>query len=558
MLQALSIRNVILIDDLHIDFAEGLCVLTGETGAGKSILLDALGFALGDRAEARLLKSGTTKAAVTATFLLSPLHALWQQLEDQGIAYAPGEIIFRRILDANGKSKCFINDQMVSQTLMRRLGQDLVEIHGQFDQLFHPKSQLIALDTYEKIEKKSVQEAFKRLQEAKKILQTFEENLNKSFERQVFLRFAIEEIEKIKPQAGEEDRLEAERSLIAHRAKIAEALLNADQNLATIVSGLSQTHKALDRVKDLLPEKINPLLEGSDRAIVEVQEVLEGMNSLRTEVEGTPRTLETLENRLYALSSLTRKYQTENLVSCLIEFKNEFTTLEQGENHLESLKAAVTAAKNEYIERARTLSEKRKQVALKLQEAVAIEFPPLKLEHAKFRIHFEDLIEDAWGVSGMDRVEFYIQTNPGTPEGSLSAIASGGELSRLMLALKVVLVKSGAVPTLIFDEIESGTGGAVAAAIGERLKTLAQNIQILAITHSPQIASYGNQHLVVVKTVKNEATATHVIALQSEEKHEEIARMLAGEEITAEARAAAKRLIEGSDEYEQNSSQKII
>ena len=558
MLQALSIRNVILIDDLHIDFAEGLCVLTGETGAGKSILLDALGFALGDRAEARLLKSGTTKAAVTATFLLSPLHALWQQLEDQGIAYAPGEIIFRRILDANGKSKCFINDQMVSQTLMRRLGQDLVEIHGQFDQLFHPKSQLIALDTYEKIEKKSVQEAFKRLQEAKKILQTFEENLNKSFERKVFLRFAIEEIEKIKPQAGEEDRLEAERSLIAHRAKIAEALLNADQNLATIVSGLSQTHKALDRVKDLLPEKINPLLEGSDRAIVEVQEVLEGMNSLRTEVEGTPRTLETLENRLYALSSLTRKYQTENLVSCLIEFKNEFTTLEQGENHLESLKAAVTAAKNEYIERARTLSEKRKQVALKLQEAVAIEFPPLKLEHAKFRIHFEDLIEDAWGVSGMDRVEFYIQTNPGTPEGSLSAIASGGELSRLMLALKVVLVKSGAVPTLIFDEIESGTGGAVAAAIGERLKTLAQNIQILAITHSPQIASYGNQHLVVVKTVKNEATATHVIALQSEEKHEEIARMLAGEEITAEARAAAKRLIEGSDEYEQNSSQKII
>ncbi|MBP6951260.1 MAG: DNA repair protein RecN [Alphaproteobacteria bacterium] len=558
MLQALSIRNVILIDDLHIDFAEGLCVLTGETGAGKSILLDALGFALGDRAEARLLKSGTTKAAVTATFLLSPLHALWQQLEDQGIAYAPGEIIFRRILDANGKSKCFINDQMVSQTLMRRLGQDLVEIHGQFDQLFHPKSQLIALDTYEKIEKKSVQEAFKRLQEAKKILQTFEENLNKSFERQVFLRFAIEEIEKIKPQAGEEDRLEAERSLIAHRAKIAEALLNADQNLATIVSGLSQTHKALDRVKDLLPEKINPLLEGSDRAIVEVQEVLEGMNSLRTEVEGTPRTLETLENRLYALSSLTRKYQTENLVSCLIEFKNEFTTLEQGENHLESLKAAVTAAKNEYIERARTLSEKRKQVALKLQEAVAMEFPPLKLEHAKFRIHFEDLIEDAWGVSGMDRVEFYIQTNPGTPEGSLSAIASGGELSRLMLALKVVLVKSGAVPTLIFDEIESGTGGAVAAAIGERLKTLAQNIQILAITHSPQIASYGNQHLVVVKTVKNEATATHVIALQSEEKHEEIARMLAGEEITAEARAAAKRLIEGSDEYEQNSSQKII
>ncbi|MBY0292515.1 MAG: DNA repair protein RecN [Alphaproteobacteria bacterium] len=558
MLQTLSIRNIILIDDLHIDFAAGLCVLTGETGAGKSILLDALGLALGERAEARLLKSGTTKAAVTATFSLSPLHALWQQLEDQGIPYAPGEVIFRRILDSEGKSKCFINDQVVSQALMRRLGQDLVEIHGQFDKLFHHKSQLIALDTYEKIEKSLVREAFKKYKEANQVLQTFQENSEKSFERQVFLRFAIEEIEKIKPQRGEEAILEAERSLIAHRAKIADTLLGVDQNLATIVTSLSQSHKALDRIQELLPEKIKPLIEATDRAIVEVQEVLEGMNSLKTEVEGTPRTLETLENRLHALNSLTRKYQTENLVSCLAEFKNEFTDLEQGENHFESLKATVFAAKNEYIERARVLSEKRKQGALKLQEAVAIELPPLKLEHAKFRIHFEELIEDAWSVSGMDRVEFYIQTNPGTPEGSLSTIASGGELSRLMLALKVVLVKSSTVPTLIFDEIESGTGGAVAAAMGERLKALAQNIQILAITHSPQIASYGTQHLVVVKAVKNEETTTHVIPLQNEEKHEEIARMLAGETITEEARAAAKRLIGNSDGYEPNSSQKII
>ena len=543
MLESLFIRNIVLIEDLHIHFEVGLCVLTGETGGGKSILLDALGLALGARAESRLLRQGALKAQVTAIFSLPPAHSLWEELNDQEIAYEGNEVIFRRVLESDGKSKCFLNDQVVSQALMRRLGQELVEIHGQFDQLLDGKAHLASLDAYGKVERGQVQDSFKAYQETQEALKAFRENLAKSFERQTFLRFAIEEIEKTAPRQGEEVDLESERALIAHRAKIADALLVVDQSLATALTNLSQSHKALSRIQDLLPEKINPLIEASDRAIVEGQDVHEGIKALKNEVAGTQHNLETLENRLYALRSLSRKYQTEDLLSRLAEFKHEFSTLEKGEDHLEALESAVLAAKNTYLEQAHRLSEIRKMAALTLQAAIAQELPSLKLEHAKFRVHFEGLSEDAWGPSGTDRVEFYIRTNPGSSEGPLAAIASGGELSRLMLALKVVLVQSGAIPTLIFDEIESGTGGAVASAMGERLKTLSQNIQVLAITHSPQIASHGTQHLVVFKRIEEGKTTTHFKALGHEERYEEVARMLAGEEITEEARAAAKRLM---------------
>ncbi|MBS0271774.1 MAG: DNA repair protein RecN [Proteobacteria bacterium] len=543
MLQALSIRNIVLIDGLDVDFNKGLCVLTGETGAGKSILLDALGLALGERAEARLLRSGAEKASVTATFSLPSHHPLWQQLDDHGISYEGCDIIFRRILETDGKSKCFLNDQVISQNLMRRLGQELVEIHGQFDQLLQAKSHLAALDAYEKIDVHSVQEAFEIYQMSKGALTSFEQNLAKSFERETFLRFAIEEIEKTDPRVGEEETLEMERSLIAHRAKVADALVVVDQSISASLSGLFQSHKALSRIQDLLPEKINPLIEAADRALVEAQEVLEGMKALRGEVEGTPHSLETLENRLYALKALARKYQTDNLVVRFAEFKAELSALALGEDHLAVLEANVLSARAAYLEKAQELTERRKKAALCLQTAIAAELPPLKLEHASFRVHFRELPEESWGPSGRDQVEFYISTNPGAPEGPLSAVASGGELSRLMLALKVVLVQSGAIPTLIFDEIESGTGGAVASAMGERLKVLSKNIQILAITHSPQIASHGAQHFVVFKILESGQTTTQVRTLTLDERHEEVARLLAGEEITEEARAAARRLM---------------
>ena len=547
MLESLSIRNIVLIDDLHINFEEGLCVLTGETGGGKSILLEALGLALGERAEARLLRQGALRAHVTATFSLLQSHPLWQELQDQGISYEGSEVLFRRVLESDGKTKCFLNDQVISQSLMRRLGQKLVEIHGQFDQLLDAKSHLAALDVYGKLDKLQVQQAFKDYQEAKKSLETFQETLARTFERQTFLRFAIEEIEKADPRQGEEADLESERALIAHRAKIADTLMVVDQSLAGALTGLSQSHKALTRIQDLLPEKLNPMIEAADRALVEGQEVLEALKSLRNEVDGSQHSFESLENRLHVLKSLSRKYQTEDLVSHLAAFKEELSTLEKGEDYLGALEHAIIAAKTTFLEQARILSKNRKEAAITLQTAITQELPPLKLEYAKFRVHFEELPEEAWRGSGLDHVEFYIQTNPGTPEGALATVASGGELSRLMLALKVVLVQSGAVPTLIFDEIESGTGGAVASAMGERLKSLSQNIQVLAITHSPQIASYGAQHLVVFKLIEGGETTTHVKALANAERCEEVARMLAGEEITEEARAAAKRLMGGGE-----------
>lgn len=543
MLESLSIRNIVLIDTLHIDFDAGLCVLTGETGAGKSILLDALGLALGVRAEAGLLKQGAASAHVIAVFALPPLHPFWQKLNTHGISHEGREIIFRRLLEADGKSKCFLNDHLISQTLMRRLGQDLVEIHGQFDQLRDTKSYLDALDAYGKVEKKQVQEAFKAYQDAKETRKAFQENLAHALERQTFLNFAIEEIEKAAPQIGEELKLESERALIAHHAKIAETLSLVNQSLAPTLAGLSQSYKDLSRIEDLLPEKIQPLLQTADRAMIETQEVMEGMKALSAEVEGTQHSLETLENRLYTLRSLSRKYQTEDLSMRLAAFKQERSVLDQKEGHLEALEASVIAAKTIYFEHARTLSETRKQAAMTLQRALVQELPSLKLGHATFRVDVKELSEEAWGPAGMNRVEFYVQMNSGVPEGSLATIASGGELSRLMLALKVVLAQSGAVPTLIFDEIESGTGGAVTSAMGERLKILSEKIQILAITHSPQIASYGTQHLVVFKVMEEKGTTTYVKTLGQEERYEEVARMLAGEKITEEARAAAKSLM---------------
>lgn len=543
MLNFLSIQNVVLIEDLHLTFEKGLCVLTGETGAGKSILLDALGLALGARADLKFLRKGAPKAVITACFSLSPAHPLWQDLDEHGLLVEGSDLIFRRHLDEEGKSKCFLNDQIISQTLMRQLGQQLVEIHGQFDRLLEPKSHGSTLDTFGKLETACVRNAFKLYQDAKKELSSFKEKMLKSLERQTFLRFAVEEIEKVGPREGEEEKLEAEKNLIAHRAKIAEALAGVNQNLNTVLTHLTGSHKALDRIQDLSPEKINPLLEAADRAILESQDVLEGVTALTREMDGTQQSLESLENRLHALKALARKYQATDLLHCLEMFKEELSLIEQSDHHIETMEQKVEDLKSDYLKKAQALSEKRKTSALSLQAALAQELSPLKLEHAKLWVRIKELEEEAWGPSGINRIEFYAQMNPGSAEGPLASIASGGELSRLMLALKVILSQSGGVPTLIFDEIESGTGGAVAAAMGERLKVLSHHMQVLAITHSPQIASHGTQHLVVFKLMKETETTTHVRTLTQEDRWEEVARMLAGEEITEEARAAAKRLI---------------
>ncbi len=546
MLRLLSIRNIVLINELEIDFQSGLSVLTGETGAGKSILLDALGFALGERTDSRLLRQGELSAQVTAIFSLSPQHPIVGELEAQEIPTENGEIIFRRLLTSEGKTKCYLNDQLVSQNLMRKIGQSLVQIHGQHERLLDAKTHCDALDAFGKLETDKIEQLFNSYQMAKKELQTFKDNLARSFERRTFLEFAIEEIEKVQPLLGEIESLEQERSFVAHSAKIADVLQSVEKSCDTALLEVSSAHKALHRISDLSPEKIAPLWEASDRSLIELQEVIEGMRHLKREVDGTQHSLESLENRLHTLRTLTRKYQCSDLLECLTGFKQEIERLFNSEDLLEKLEEKVIEERKAYKAFAEDLTEKRKKAALILEKEIHIELIPLKLERARFTVHFEPLDENAWGPKGCDKVEFYIQTNPGSREGPLAEIASGGELSRFMLALKAILVHSASIPILIFDEIESGTGGAVAAAIGDRLKSLSEKMQVLAITHSPQIASTGDHHFVVHKVVEANQTSAHIRNLTSDEKYEEVARMLAGEQITEEARAAARRLVGGT------------
>jgi len=543
MLDTLLIRNIVLIDALQIDFQEGLCVLTGETGAGKSILLDALGLALGTKAEARLLRQGTEQAQVTAQFRLPSSHPVWDALDDQGITHDHESLVFRRLLKADGKSQCFLNDQLISQPLMRRLGQMLVEIHGQFDSLLDPKSHGLALDAYGKIDTSATQAAFKDYQDAKAALVAFEEALSHAAERQAFLAFAIRELEQAAPQPGEISQLEQEKGLIAHQAKLTEVLHFAETALSPLTSPLAQSHKALDRIQDLLPDKLSPLAAATDRALLEVQEALGGIMALQRDTQGAALTLEKVEDRLHSLRALARKYQSEDPAICLAKFKTELATFGQREDHRHALETTLQQKRATYREAATHLSAQRQAAARSLETVLSAEFFPLKLGAARFRVHIEDLPEDAWKGSGLDCIEFYIQTNPDTPEGPLNAIASGGELARLMLALKSVLAQTSMLSTLIFDEIESGTGGAVAAAMGERMKRLSHHCQILAITHSPQISALGTQHLLVSKGSEGGRTVTRLTPLTPAERHEEIARMLSGHAVTNEARAAAKQLI---------------
>ncbi len=543
MLETLVIRNIVLIDTLQIDFREGLCVLTGETGAGKSILLDALGLALGARAEARLLRQGAEQASVTALFQLPSSHAIWEELTLQEVTHDKASLLFRRTLKADGKSQCFLNDQLISQPLMRRFGQVLVEIHGQFDTLLEPKSQLLALDAYGKVDMTSTQRAFKNYQDANAALEAFEKKLAHSAERQAFLHFAIKEIEQLSPQHGEMAHLEQEKSLIAHGAKLSEALHFVEQALTPLITPLSQSHKSLDRIQSYLPEKISPLLEATDRALLDVQDIVESVTTLKRDTAEAAHTLEKVEDRLHGLRALSRKYLCEDLADCLLHFKTELASFEQGEDHKYLLEATLQEKKTSYLEVARQLSAQRQAAAHSLEMALTGEFHPLKLTHARFRVHLAELSEESWRETGIDRIEFYIQTNPDTPEGPLNTIASGGERARFMLALKGILAQSGTVSTLIFDEIESGTGGAVASAMGERLKKLSQQMQVLAITHSPQIAAQGTQHLLVFKKVVEGRTITELRSLEGHERHEEVARMLAGHDVTDEARAAAMRLM---------------
>jgi DNA repair protein RecN (Recombination protein N) len=549
MLTGLSIRDVVLIEALDLEFANGLGVLTGETGAGKSILLDALGLALGARADSGLVRAGADKAQVTASFD-APANVV-ALLGENDIEIDVGEpLLIRRSVKADGGSKAFINDQPCSAALLRDVGASLVEIHGQHDDrgLLNPRGHRALLDAFGRCDTATVAANFTSWHEAKVRLDIAREALENAARDQEWLEHAVAELAAFNPQPGEEEELAGERSDMQKGERIAEDLKAVLESFDGPKSGLALIRSAarkLDRLADAHP-LLAEALTSLDRAVIEASEAEDKLNAAARAIEYEPARLDEIEERLFELRALARKHNVapDGIIALQERLTAQLQSIEAGGEGLALLEAEVAAKHAAYVTSATALSETRRASAAKLDAAVKVELAPLKLDAAQFQTSVEQLAEDRWAASGMDRVEFLISTNPGAPFAPLAKIASGGELSRFILALKVALAEEGGAATIIFDEIDRGVGGAVAAAIGERLARLAQHTQLLAVTHSPQVAAKGKAHYFIAKSSQGTVTRTGVVLLDHDARSQEIARMLSGAEVTDEARAQAKRLLE--------------
>ncbi len=561
MLTTLSIRDVVLIQRLDLSFGAGLTVLTGETGAGKSILLDSLGLALGARSEQGLVRAEAEQASVAAVFATPRTHPAFDLLAEQGIE-AEDEIVLRRIVAKDGRSRAFVNDQPVSAALLRRLGATLVEVQGQHDQmgLADPAGHAALLDAFgvpEPLRTESAA-AWRALREATTALSRARDSIAAAERDREWLTHAVEELSHLAPEEGEETRLAEERQALQQGERRAEAVAAALSELSP-QSGRSRTagpaaalrsaSRALQRlVPNNAPDAPNPAqaaltaLEAAETALAEAESLL---SRLAQDVEADPRRLEATEERLFALRAAARKHSVAvaDLPGFLASLQTRLGALETGAEEVAGLERAVAEARTRYVAACARLTQSRQAAATKLEKAIARELPPLKLERARFVAEVAPLPESGWGIGGADSVRFLISTNPGQPPGPLARVASGGELSRLMLALKVVLAGGSTVPTLVFDEVDSGIGGATAAAVGERLARVAEGVQVLLVTHSPQVAARGAAHLRVMKQVARGRAETRVEMLSQDERREEIARMLAGETVTEQARAAADSLL---------------
>jgi DNA repair protein RecN (Recombination protein N) len=557
MLRTLSIRDVVLIDRLDLDFHPGLCVLTGETGAGKSILLDALGLALGSRAEARLVRHGAAQASVTAVFEPAAGHSVHELLAGHGIgggADGDGGLILRRVLGADGRTRAFVNDQPVSVSLLRQVADTLAETHGQFEsqRLLSPANHRDLLDAYGGLapERGRVREACLSWHRASDARARAGEELEAARRDEEFLRYAVDELAALDPQPGEEETLARQRSVMMHGEKVLDALNQAAEELqrdSGVEAALRGAVRHLERVAEMAGGRLDDAVAALDRAATEVTEGTALLERASTAMDVDPRGLEVAEERLFALRALARKHGTDvdNLSALGEDLRSRLAALDDDGAALARLEHEEAAARAAFVEAAAVLSAARRDAADRLDRAMVGELSPLKLEKATFVTRVEPLGEDDWGEAGCDRAAFEVATNPGMPAGPLNRIASGGELARFMLALKVVLAGADPVPTIVFDEVDSGVGGAVAAAVGERLVRLAGEVQVLVVTHSPQVAARGAHHWRVSKAEAAPGTLTSVDALNEAARKEEIACMLAGARVTDEARAAADSLLAG-------------
>ncbi|MBV9018539.1 MAG: DNA repair protein RecN [Alphaproteobacteria bacterium] len=556
MLLGLTIRDVVLIERLSLAFRPGLCVLTGETGAGKSILMDALGLALGRRADASLVRPGAEQAAVAAEFAVGGNHPASAILDKAGIAAdLSGTIVLRRIVTADGRSRAFVNDEPASVGLLRELGDNLVEIQGQGEQrgLLDPATHRELLDARAEhdVSPAVLAGAWREWRAAQDAAAEAARRVAESRAEEDLLRHEKSELDALAPEGDEEDRLAARRSFLQNAERLGETISEAIGELdgeGGAQRALARALRRLERARDRAQGLLDNAIAAAERAANEAAEALAALNAAAQALELDPRALEQVEERLFALRAVARKHNVAvaDLPRLHEAIGDRLSAIEAGAEDLGTLERATAVARERYLEAAASVSRARERAAGRLDAAIAAELKPLRLDKARFRTVLTPLAERDWGEHGCERVQFEVATNPGAPFGPLAKIASGGELSRFMLALKLVLAATSSVPTLIFDEVDSGIGGAVAAAVGERLQRLGSRLQVLVVTHSPQVAARGAHHWRVAKTQGRQATITSVEELDSDTRQEEIARMLSGSTITAEARAAAASLIAGA------------
>ena len=550
MLRQLAVTNIVLVERLELEFERGLGVLTGETGAGKSILLDALGLALGARGDSALVRAGQSEAAVSAELDLPRDHPLFELLAEQGLSPEPGEaLLVRRTIKADGGSRAFIGASAVPAAVLRELGSGAVEIHGQHDDrgLLNPKGHRALLDAFGKLDSIAVAATWADVRRLEEALAEAREAVDAAQRDRDYLDHAAAEIAALAPEEGEETRLAEQRALMQAGVKAGEALAGLDELLGGSDGALAQLRQAARKIErgaaghQLLAEALAAL----DRALIEASEADDRIARAADALLADPAELERAEARLFDIRAVARKHRVEPdaLAALGEQMRAQLAAIEAGAETVAALEAQLAEARKAYAATAGALSEQRRAAAARLDAAVAAELAPLKLDAARFRSAFAPAEP---GPAGTDRVEFEISTNPGAPFGPLTRIASGGELSRFILALKVALAEAGSAATMIFDEIDRGVGGAVASAIGERLARLAASSQVLVVTHSPQVAARATHHYRIEKSEQDGATRTTVRKLGPDERREEIARMLSGALVTDEARAQAGKLLEAA------------
>jgi DNA repair protein RecN (Recombination protein N) len=554
MLARLSIRDIVLIDRLDIDFGTGLAALTGETGAGKSILLDAFALALGARGEAALVREGAEQGQVIAAFELAKSHPARRLLADNDLIAGPAaedELIVRRVQFADGRTRAFINDQPVSVQVLRALGSALVEIHGQHDDraFVEAATHRALLDAFGGLEDAAaeVRSLWEQRRAREAAVAAHRADVERARREAEWLRHAVDELGQLAPQGGEETALAERRAAMMQAEKSAEdlrATLDAVSGPQSPVPPLATAVRRLERRAAQAPALVEPVVKAIDAALTALDDARTHLEHALRVADYDPNELERIEERLFALRAAARKYNVpvDELAALARRYESDLALIDAGAERLAALEKEAQEVVARYRQAAEALSAARKRTAQKLDKAVNAELKPLKLERAQFTAQIEG---EGEGPEGLERVEFWVRTNPGTRPGPLMKVASGGELARFLLALKVVLADRGSAPTLIFDEIDTGVGGATADAIGARLAQLSSGVQVIAVTHAPQVAARADRHYLISKDAlaKGKRVATRVTELEAERRREEIARMLAGAEITAEARAAAERLI---------------